>query len=87
MMERQRNEFDEIQKEYIISNGVLLKEYCPFIKVESELKAVRLLIRLEYYMENGCITSTSNFKILIDLLLDAKVNGDGEIEVGERVDH
>lgn len=36
-------------------------------------------------MENGYITSTSNFKICIDLFLDAKVNG--EIEVEERAEN
>ena len=53
--------------------------------MKSKLKAVRLLIRLEYYIENGYITSTSNFKIFIDLLLDAKVKG--EIEVEERAEN
>ncbi len=38
-------------------------------------------------MNKGYITSTSNYKIFIDLLLDAKVIGEDEIEVGERIEN
>ncbi len=97
-MERQRSDYDLIQKEYgmddigedyIISmikplsgllNEILLKEYCTFIKAVSKTSAVRLLIRLEYYMENGYIVSTSNYKTFIELLQDAKLIGDADIE-------
>jgi hypothetical protein len=43
--------------------------------------------KTEYYMNKGYITSTSNYKIFIDLLLDAKVIGEDEIEVGERIEN
>ncbi len=33
-------------------------------------------MRLEWYMKSGNIKSTSNFKIFIDLLMDAKVLGE-----------
>jgi hypothetical protein len=35
-----------------------------------------MLMRLEWYMKSGNIKSTSNFKIFIDLLMDAKVLGE-----------
>jgi hypothetical protein len=104
MMERQRSDYDLIQKEYgmddigeeyIVSmikplsdllNEVLIKEYCPFVSVISKISVVRLLIRLEYYMEKGHIVSTSNYKTFFDLLLDAKEIGDSELELGEKAE-
>ncbi len=80
---------DDIGEDYIISmikplsdllNEILLKEYCTFIKAVSKTSTVRLLIRLEYYMENGYIVSTSNYKTFIELLQDAKLIGDADIE-------
>jgi len=67
-------------------NEVLIKEYCPFVSVISKISVVRLLIRLEYYMEKGHIVSTSNYKTFFDLLLDAKEIGDGELELGEKAE-
>ena len=63
---------------------VIIKENCPFIDVKGKVKSIRMLMRLEWYMKSGNIKSTSNYKIFIDLLMDAKVLGEKEIEVWER---
>ena len=87
MMIRQSEEFDAIQKsfkmdeigeEYVCSMvrplfDLLNGDHSSFIKVDSKIRSIRLLMLLEYYMNKGSITSTSNYKIFIDLLLDAKV--------------
>ena len=79
---------DDIGEEYIFSlikslhdllEHVIIKENCPFIDVKVKVKSMRMLMRLEWYMISGNIKSTSNYKIFIDLLMDAKVLGKKEV--------
>lgn len=104
MMDRQTQQFQEIEKsygtdnigdEYIFSmikplrdllKNVIIKENCPFIKVESKVISIRMLMRLEWYMKSGNIRSKSNYKIFIDFLTDSNVLGETEIEVWEKIE-
>ena len=66
--------------------NVIIKENCPFIEVNSNVKSIRMLMRLEWYMKSGIIKNTSNYKIFIDLLMNSKVLGENEIEVWEKIE-
>ena len=66
--------------------NVIINENCPFININSKVKSIRMLMRLEWYMKSGNIRSTSNYKIFIDLLIDNRVLGENEIEVWEKIE-
>ena len=66
--------------------NVIINENCQFININSKVKSIRMLMRLEWYMKSGNIRSTSNYKIFIDLLIDNKVLGENEIEVWEKIE-
>jgi len=53
---------------------------------ESKIKAIRLLMRLEWYLNNGSIRGSSNYKIFIEILQDTKILGDKEIEISEFIE-
>jgi hypothetical protein len=43
-------------------------------------------MRLEWYLNNGSIRGSSNYKIFIEILQDAKTLGDKEIEAFENIE-
>jgi hypothetical protein len=43
-------------------------------------------MRLEWYLNNGSIRGSSNYKIIIEILQDTKILGDKEIEVVEYIE-
>jgi len=83
---------DNIGEKYIFSMigplhdllHVIIRKSCPFIDVKGSVKSIRVLMRLEWLMRGGNMKSAGNCKKFIDLLMDAGVLGEGEMEVSEK---
>jgi len=45
---------------YIFNDGVIIRINSPLITKKSKSKAIRLIIRLEWFLKTGRLTSTNN---------------------------